>query len=162
MKKYRRNLSPEKTKNQLKRRIQMKRENFRQRKIIAFHLHGGRCKDCGITDIRLIEWDHVRGVKNRKTDPSKITNINDYMDEVMNYCEPVCANCHRLRTWTRREDLPASPSRQTTTTTNKTQTKTTYQGEFLWRIVETSLPKMTNDDLQKITFSTPPNGEDQQ
>jgi len=58
---------------------------------------GGQCYDCGITDIRVIEWDHVTGKQNKTNNPNRLS-MAAYWEEVLNHCEPVCANCHRLRT----------------------------------------------------------------
>lgn len=68
-----------------------------QRKEAAFRHKGGRCYDCGITDIRVIEWDHVTGKHNKTGDPANLP-LSRYWNEIILHCEPVCANCHRLRT----------------------------------------------------------------
>jgi hypothetical protein len=56
------------------------------------------CKDCGITNPVVLEFDHIRG--------KKVDNISDmpgkypWLDIIreIKKCDVVCANCHRLRT----------------------------------------------------------------
>ena len=61
------------------------------------------CMDCGMTDSRCLQLDHVRG--------TKFANVSDMvrsdrawtaiLAEVQK-CEIVCANCHSIRTHDRR------------------------------------------------------------
>jgi hypothetical protein len=60
----------------------------------------GKCIDCGISDWRVLEFDHVRGKKK--------FNIGDYqkysmkvLKEEIRKCEVRCANCHRIKTMER-------------------------------------------------------------
>jgi hypothetical protein len=57
------------------------------------------CLDCGQTDIRVLEFDHVRG--------DKILDIAKLLDRAISWstieaeiakCEVRCANCHRRKT----------------------------------------------------------------
>lgn len=75
-----------------------------QRLIISEKLYGfltgKECKDCGTTDIRVFEFDHL--------DPSlKQFNIGNAANQGVSWerilneiekCEIICANCHRIRT----------------------------------------------------------------
>lgn len=57
------------------------------------------CKDCGCSDPRVLEFDHVNG-KTR----SVSTMLNFCWESVLKEiekCEVVCANCHRIRTYDR-------------------------------------------------------------
>ncbi len=65
------------------------------------------CADCDISDIRVLEFDHMPGDK-------KIFNIGEAralsmslksLKKEINKCEVVCANCHRIRTITRAHSL---------------------------------------------------------
>jgi len=65
-----------------------------------FELHP--CTDCGETDIRVLEFDHIR---------DKFRNISRMMSgrfslakirEEIEKCEVVCSNCHKRRTYTRK------------------------------------------------------------
>jgi len=62
---------------------------------LSFH----PCVDCGNTDIRVLEFDHVRGKKSG--------NISKMLGEGFSWqtieaeiakCEVRCANCHRIKT----------------------------------------------------------------
>lgn len=62
------------------------------------------CKDCGIKNWKVLEFDHVPGWG---TTPNK--PINSGMSRVrvweeIQKCEIVCANCHSIRTHNRRLD----------------------------------------------------------
>ena len=70
-------------------------------KIVADHLSSHPCVDCGFSDTRALEFDHVRG---KKVDtisslvpliPSKY-NLQDLMAEIAK-CEIRCSNCHTIR-----------------------------------------------------------------
>lgn len=76
------------------------RTQRRNWKIQAFDYFGWECFDCGEVDIDVIEFDHVRGIKIKN--PCAFTNETAYFNEVTEKCEPVCANCHRKRTLTRK------------------------------------------------------------
>lgn len=61
------------------------------------------CKDCGIKDPRVLEFDHIKAGKTMN--PTMIRSSGWGMAKVkteLRLCEVVCANCHRLRTYTRR------------------------------------------------------------
>jgi hypothetical protein len=70
----------------------------RNRAIIREALAVG-CSDCGTEDIRVLEFDHL-GDKE-----FGISQIRDGAEERLRAeiakCEVVCANCHRIRTYTR-------------------------------------------------------------
>lgn len=61
-----------------------------------------KCTDCGNKDHRTFEFDHIRGIK--KNDISSLVGggySTKFIQEEINKCEIVCANCHRIRTFTR-------------------------------------------------------------
>lgn len=71
----------------------------RNRQFVTDHLLGNPCVDCGNSDIRVLEFDHVRGVKSGTISElwsggMSIGRIQTEIDK----CEVVCANCHRIRT----------------------------------------------------------------
>ena len=68
-------------------------------KKLANYLSCHPCIDCGQTDIRVLEFDHVRG--------DKANNIARMIGEGFSWstieaeiakCEVRCANCHRIKT----------------------------------------------------------------
>ena len=60
-----------------------------------------RCADCGLSDIVVLEFDHVRGHK--AANVTRLANggfaLSRIRDEIAK-CEIRCANCHRRRTLT--------------------------------------------------------------
>lgn len=67
------------------------------------------CSDCGCTDYRIMEFDHVHGQKTANiSDLVKNNSWKSLMAEVAK-CEPVCANCHRIRTYKRRKKDSEQP-----------------------------------------------------
>lgn len=74
----------------------------RNRGFIIDHLEANPCVDCGNPDIRVLEFDHVRGdkvstVSELWSGGLSIARIQSEIDK----CEVVCANCHRIRTGAR-------------------------------------------------------------
>lgn len=84
------------------------------------HFRRNPCVDCGETDVRTLEFDHV---------DEKLWTIShlrergvplDVLEAEIRRCEVVCANCHRRRTatragWTRLSNAPVAfprPRRQ--------------------------------------------------
>ena len=67
------------------------------------------CKDCGTKDIRVLEFDHVRGEKRLAI--SEMTShgygIKSIKEEIRK-CEVRCGNCHRIVTQERRDAKKAS------------------------------------------------------
>lgn len=62
------------------------------------------CTDCGIKYPPFVmDFDHVRGTKSFNLSRAASKRISlDVLKEEINKCEVVCANCHRLRTHSRR------------------------------------------------------------
>lgn len=58
------------------------------------------CKDCGISDHRIIEFDHLGDKDFNISKKAGEMPLRKLMLEI-NKCEPVCANCHKIRTATR-------------------------------------------------------------
>jgi hypothetical protein len=58
------------------------------------------CVDCGNSDIRVLEFDHI---KEKNTDVSILLSNGKLkrLQEEIKLCEVVCANCHRIRTMRR-------------------------------------------------------------
>lgn len=58
------------------------------------------CKDCGINNPLLLEFDHI---EDKKYTISRITKTHapESLLKEISKCEIVCTNCHRLRTYER-------------------------------------------------------------
>lgn len=78
-----------------------KQRNKINRDFILEYKNTHPCEDCGISDYRVLEFDHI--------DPStKSHNIGEMIHkglalttikEEVAKCRVLCANCHRIRTW---------------------------------------------------------------
>ena len=84
-------------KNPLKNeRTKLKRNEIR--KFIISVLQSNCCADCGISDWRVLEFDH----KDRKTKKFNIADSTQFslkkVKEEIKKCDIVCANCHNIRT----------------------------------------------------------------
>jgi hypothetical protein len=88
-----------------------KRALFRER--ITEYLTQHRCIDCGETDIRVLEFDHVRGEKKGNISEMVGRNIAwRRIEAELAKCEIRCANCHRRKTaldfgWYKSSDIGA-------------------------------------------------------
>jgi len=83
--------------DQYKKAAALRRNKHRDK---AFLLLGNKCKDCGLSDRRVLQFDHLRDKK---------FNISKYLssgwpnlEKELEKCELVCANCHAIRTDERR------------------------------------------------------------
>lgn len=62
-------------------------------------IDNGTCVDCGTSDKRVLEFDHVRGIK--RNNISSMVNGAYSLESLkieIQKCEVRCANCHRIRT----------------------------------------------------------------
>lgn len=75
------------------------RERIRELKdFIREYLQGHPCVDCGEDDIRVLEFDHVRGRKFQAV--TKMTHSGYGVEKLakeIEKCEVRCCNCHRRR-----------------------------------------------------------------
>lgn len=70
----------------------------RNRQFVRDHLSSNPCVDCGVTDPRVLEFDHVSGEK-RLAISHMITGYSlDSIKREIEKCEVRCANCHRIKT----------------------------------------------------------------
>lgn len=86
-------------------RIKMKRSLFK--KILIEIKEHTPCMDCGIDyHYYVMDFDHRPGV-DKKFELSDFKNISSVLKlwEEMAKCDLVCANCHRIRTHSRLQDL---------------------------------------------------------
>lgn len=79
-------------------RIRDKTNNQRQRArikiLINQYLSSHSCVDCGNSDIMVLEFDHVKGIKKRNI--SGLSSLKAVKFEISK-CQIRCANCHKIR-----------------------------------------------------------------
>lgn len=55
-----------------------------------------------------MDFDHVRGLKEGEISQLVYTAGEERLRSELDKCDVVCANCHRIRTSTRRDEGPAA------------------------------------------------------
>ena len=67
-------------------------------------LNSNPCKDCGISDIRVLEFDHLPQYEKFKDISTLMRHGYSWqkIKEEIDKCDIVCANCHKIRTYNRR------------------------------------------------------------
>lgn len=63
----------------------------------------GKCVDCYISDWRVLDFDHVRGKKTYNVSDMKGSSIAMIKKEIKK-CVIRCSNCHRIKTFERRNE----------------------------------------------------------
>lgn len=79
---------------------------IRNREIVEAYLRAHPCVDCGNDDIRVLEFDHVRGEKVAAVSKMALhltVGLVKLKAEIAK-CDIRCANCHRIVTWERRRE----------------------------------------------------------
>lgn len=77
-----------------------KLRKIRNRNFILDYLNKNPCVDCGNSDVRVLEFDHINP-KDKKYEVSNLVNMAYNLDTVrkeIEKCEIRCANCHKIRT----------------------------------------------------------------
>lgn len=77
------------------RAMQTRVENMQK---IHFYLSSHPCVDCGNSDIRVLEFDHVRGEKYENISRMIQSSPWKAIEAEIAKCEVRCANCHRIQT----------------------------------------------------------------
>jgi predicted RNA-binding Zn-ribbon protein involved in translation (DUF1610 family) len=75
------------------------RVNAENRQLLYTYLSEHPCVDCGETDIRVLEFDHIRGKKSAGIAKMLHEAVSwSIIQAEIDKCEVRCANCHRIRT----------------------------------------------------------------
>lgn len=72
----------------------------RNRAYVRSIKESGACSDCGISDFRVLDFDHLPGQEKRAEVSRMVAygfSIESIKKEIAK-CDLVCANCHRIRT----------------------------------------------------------------
>lgn len=95
----------EKTKSIKKIRVgSINKSKARNREVVLDYLKTHPCVDCGNSDVRVLEFDHVRGTKIDCVSVGvKDSWSVEKLTQEINKCEVRCANCHKIMTDTRRK-----------------------------------------------------------
>lgn len=102
----------------------------RNRRFIYEYLQQSKCVDCGEKRWQVLEFDHVRGKKNRNVS-SMITgtwSLASIAAEISK-CDVRCANCHRMKTCKDFNFLKADWDNNSQITYPSKKYTTTYRGE---------------------------------
>lgn len=62
------------------------------------YLTANPCVDCNEKDIVVLEFDHVRGIKEDNVSSLIVSQNREAIWKEIAKCDVVCANCHRRRT----------------------------------------------------------------
>jgi hypothetical protein len=87
-------------------KLSRKKSVYRNRKFVDEYLKTHHCVDCGNSDARVLEFDHVRGRK--ETNVSNIIRNGWKLERLISEiekCEVRCCNCHRIITIERRKNI---------------------------------------------------------
>ena len=71
---------------------------IKQKSSVDAYLRDHPCVDCGESDLRVLEFDHVRGDKFKSIAQMYSYCLQRIMTEIAK-CDVRCANCHRIRHW---------------------------------------------------------------
>lgn len=75
-----------------------KKRALESRKKVLEYLKTHPCVDCGETDVRILEFDHVRGTKKKEVMGLIYRYSFKTVLKEIEKCDVRCANCHRRRT----------------------------------------------------------------
>ena len=71
----------------------------RNRERLTEYITGRSCVDCAESDVRVLEFDHVRGTKRGNISEMVLAGVAwRRIEEELAKCEVRCANCHRRKT----------------------------------------------------------------
>jgi len=94
-----------------KRALAIKRFNLTlERKIKAYEALGGICKNCGFSDYRALQIDHVNGFGKRERNNTRIANakhfylvVHESAIKKENKYQILCANCNWIKRYEKKE-----------------------------------------------------------
>lgn len=87
-----------KSKVLLRNKILRRKTTVNKQKKLLDYLGKHPCTDCGNSDIRVLEFDHVRGSKKLEVARAVSSNYSwQTVEKEIEKCEVVCRNCHAIR-----------------------------------------------------------------
>lgn len=85
--------------NKGKGKLHFERRREEQQKLMYEYFLKNPCKDCGNSDVRVLQFDHIGDDKENNV--AIMMRGHMHWDKILNEmkkCEVVCANCHSIRT----------------------------------------------------------------
>ena len=73
-----------------------RKKGKRKKEFIQNYLSSHPCVDCGLSDVRCLEFDHINGDKSFSLSDCRSHSQVKIEAEIAK-CEVRCANCHRIR-----------------------------------------------------------------
>lgn len=71
------------------------------RQFLVCYLSTHPCIDCGNTDIRVLEFDHLRDKTDTLASLIRRSGSIEHIKTEIEKCDVVCSNCHHIRTYDR-------------------------------------------------------------
>src|SRR5690554_5037442 len=82
-----------------------KKERVKKHRLLILEMFKNGCLDCSESDPRCLEFDHVRGEKKGEVTVLLSSGYSwEVIQEEIDKCDIVCANCHKKRTYDRLDD----------------------------------------------------------
>lgn len=76
-----------------------KKHRNSRRKVFYEWMKSKSCVDCGNSDIRVLEFDHINREDKSFNISTKVSELSfETLMKEIEKCEIVCANCHKIRT----------------------------------------------------------------
>lgn len=87
--------------------LRRRRQKFHEKKLEIFRNLGNRCKRCHNKDIRVLDVHHINSTWKRKPKDIRRTytwsfRLKEWKENMSNL-QLLCANCHRIVTWEKRD-----------------------------------------------------------
>ena len=81
--------------------IYKRQQRFLDRKLEIIKSLGGKCKNCGLDDCRVLDINHIDRSKKQRPKKQGYTwtfRLTEWKKNIKNL-ELLCSNCHRIHTW---------------------------------------------------------------
>jgi 5-methylcytosine-specific restriction endonuclease McrA len=103
---YHEKVKPNKSET-LREQLRKNTRSYRERKLdVKLKLQqelGGQCVKCGITDYRLLDFDHIDPMTKKMNISTKLHLPWEVLLVEIKKCQLLCPNCHRLKTLEQKE-----------------------------------------------------------
>lgn len=78
-----------------------KREQYLRQRLEVLGNLGGKCRLCGIDDLRCLEIDHIQPIFRNRESLSGVNMVKELFFKRVTYdnLQLLCANCHRIKSY---------------------------------------------------------------